>query len=843
MAFNGKLGDLSLKVSIDSKELRNSLRSAENNVKTSAKRMRESLRSVGKGLTLALTAPIALFGRSAVKAAADAEEMRSKFAIVFGKSSKHAEDWAKSFGRSVGRSSTVLKGFAADTQSLLISSGLQQKAAAQMSTSLTQLALDWASFSNAQDEQAINAFQKALLGENEALKGVGLALSQAEVQAELLTMGIKGNWNEIDRATKAQAVYTLLQRKTAAAHGDLERTSGSATNQMKAFGAAMFDLRVEVGEELLPIFTPLVTAARGMVQAFSDLPSPIKQATVAAAGFLALLGPIAIAMSFISAPAIAVAAAIAATAAGMRVAWLIGKKLIEVYEGFADANPRVARAVKILFTPLRLIISLFKKLWEWVTKAYNATRKWLGLTTSPEVDKAKDKITDFNQEVDKLTSKDKAIDFDISLSGEGSFIDKVSDMLTQALEKFLNREIDILTDYLFGTDTAGGGTSMIGSLLSSIGGLFGLGALKGQVAGVVEQGKGLLDQALGGDISGAAKGLLGATGVDLTGAAGSIQSLYNVGQSFTNSSLGRDLRNLYKGGPQFESGFAERRAAVQQRAAAVPSFSELGDTLQDSGSSFFEKVDAAGTGFLKGVENLGSSIYNDLFGGSSGGASQGGFSPGSLLKGIGGFGGGSAVSDVTAKEFGSNVRSSSNFFFDNVDQGGSTFQDAARESSILIKNAGSSFSSAINGGAGSIGGLFGGGGGGGFGGILGSILGIFGGGGGGGGIGGILGGVFGGGGGGFGGFFADGGVPPVGRVSVVGENGPELFVPSSVGSIVPNGAGGGGITIVNNNNFRGVNSVNKQELQNALEINRKRTLSDVENMATRGGSFGRSLRG
>lgn len=52
----------------------------------------------------------------------------------------------------------------------------------------------------------------------------------------------------------------------------------------------------------------------------------------------------------------------------------------------------------------------------------------------------------------------------------------------------------------------------------------------------------------------------------------------------------------------------------------------------------------------------------------------------------------------------------------------------------------------------------------------------------------------------FGGFFADGGTPPMGKVSIVGEKGPELFIPNVAGTIVPNhamqqaggGAGGGG---------------------------------------------------
>lgn len=43
----------------------------------------------------------------------------------------------------------------------------------------------------------------------------------------------------------------------------------------------------------------------------------------------------------------------------------------------------------------------------------------------------------------------------------------------------------------------------------------------------------------------------------------------------------------------------------------------------------------------------------------------------------------------------------------------------------------------------------------------------------------------------FGGLFADGGSPPVGKASVVGEQGPELFVPNTAGTIVPNHALGG----------------------------------------------------
>jgi len=78
-------------------------------------------------------------------------------------------------------------------------------------------------------------------------------------------------------------------------------------------------------------------------------------------------------------------------------------------------------------------------------------------------------------------------------------------------------------------------------------------------------------------------------------------------------------------------------------------------------------------------------------------------------------------------------------------------------------------------------------------------------------LGNALGGLFGGGGGGLvgnnassflgganpiAGMFANGGNPPVGRASIVGEKGPELFVPRSAGTIIPNNAMGGGVTNV-----------------------------------------------
>jgi len=78
--------------------------------------------------------------------------------------------------------------------------------------------------------------------------------------------------------------------------------------------------------------------------------------------------------------------------------------------------------------------------------------------------------------------------------------------------------------------------------------------------------------------------------------------------------------------------------------------------------------------------------------------------------------------------------------------------------------------------------------------------------------------------------FADGGDPPVGKASIVGENGPELFVPKVPGTIVPNGAMGGGQQITNNNvthNYN-INAIDSQSVAQFFAANRKTALASVQ---------------
>ena len=89
------------------------------------------------------------------------------------------------------------------------------------------------------------------------------------------------------------------------------------------------------------------------------------------------------------------------------------------------------------------------------------------------------------------------------------------------------------------------------------------------------------------------------------------------------------------------------------------------------------------------------------------------------------------------------------------------------------------------------------------------------------------------------GFRAKGGPVSMGSAYVVGEEGPELFVPKSSGNIIANKASGsmagsmGGVTV----NYNIAAGVTKGELVPILEAERKRLKAEIPDMVRRGGAY------
>lgn len=255
---------------------------------------------IGAQLATFVTLPILAIGVASVKTASDIQEMQNLFAVTFGSAADDVEEWAKRTAKATNRSRFDLQRTAADFAAFLKPLGVAPDAIVPMSTALTQLTTDIASFRNQTDEEVFTRLFSGLAGETEAVRRLGIDIGEAAIKAELLAQGFKGTAAEASQGEKAMARFALIMRQTSDAQGDAARTAGSFENQTKALGATVTDLRVEIGQKLLPVATRMVQKTIGLGKAFLALSDNVKSGTIAVVAFVAIVGPAILALGLLT---------------------------------------------------------------------------------------------------------------------------------------------------------------------------------------------------------------------------------------------------------------------------------------------------------------------------------------------------------------------------------------------------------------------------------------------------------------------------------------------------------------------------------------------------------------
>jgi len=211
----------------------------------------------------------------ALKLASDAEETDSKLNTVFSNIQSEAQKTSENLVKNFGLSSQSAKQLLGDTGDLLTGFGFTQESALGLSDQVQQLAVDLASFTNFSGgaEGASQALTKALLGERESVKQLGISILETDVQAKILQLTQQGLTFETERQAKAYATLLIAQEQSKNAIGDFARTSDGFANQVRILRGEITDLAIEFGKELLPAGKAIITVIRQMLADFRDTDS------------------------------------------------------------------------------------------------------------------------------------------------------------------------------------------------------------------------------------------------------------------------------------------------------------------------------------------------------------------------------------------------------------------------------------------------------------------------------------------------------------------------------------------------------------------------------------------
>ena len=159
----------------------------------------------------------------------------------------------------------------ATIQSLATSFGLASDKAYILSKNLTQLAYDEASYWNKDTATTFTAISSAISGELEPIRRLGVDLSQARLQQELLSLGFTQQVSSLSQADKAILRYIAIMKQTTNIQGNLAQTISSPANMVRILKSEISQLAKAVGQLLYPAFKailPVLIAAVDLIKEF-----------------------------------------------------------------------------------------------------------------------------------------------------------------------------------------------------------------------------------------------------------------------------------------------------------------------------------------------------------------------------------------------------------------------------------------------------------------------------------------------------------------------------------------------------------------------------------------------
>ncbi|PCZ07321.1 phage tail tape measure protein [Listeria monocytogenes] len=310
----------------------NSVRKLDNEIDKTTKNansrfsaLKTTVVAVGGALTVAA-------GKAMFNYASDTNESLNKVEVAFKDNAKSVKKWSKSTLDNIGLAQGTALDLAATYGDMSTSMGLNTKEAEKMSTSMVDLAGNLASFKNIDIDRANTALNGVFTGETEALKSLGIVMTQTNLEQFALETGAgkvaksstevtkqniarekaqkklneaikehgknsleareaqnklqevqakshetaKVNLKDMSQEELVRLRYNYVMKQTKNAHGDFKNTSDQAANASRVFSESLKELASNAGQFLLPVITPLITKASDFTKKLSDIPSAVK---------------------------------------------------------------------------------------------------------------------------------------------------------------------------------------------------------------------------------------------------------------------------------------------------------------------------------------------------------------------------------------------------------------------------------------------------------------------------------------------------------------------------------------------------------------------------------------
>lgn len=228
------------------------------------------LQKLGKSiLSIAVISKIGNLISGAISEMNNYIEANNLFSVSMGSFYEEAYDWANKVNDKLGLDPAEFMKAEGTFMAMARGLGITEEQAYRLSKGMTELSYDLSSFRNIPIEEALTKMKSALAGEIEPLRGVGISITQATLQAKALALGITENVNAMTDAEKSLLRYKVIldSMKNMGAVGDLAKTIESPANALRILQMQLTQLARAIGS----LFIPILTQVLPYIQAFTNV--------------------------------------------------------------------------------------------------------------------------------------------------------------------------------------------------------------------------------------------------------------------------------------------------------------------------------------------------------------------------------------------------------------------------------------------------------------------------------------------------------------------------------------------------------------------------------------------
>lgn len=255
----------------------------------SFKKQMAGIQGMAKKAGAALAAAFAVkkiidFGASCIELGSDLAEVQNVVDVTFPRMSKKVDEFAQNAAGSFGLSETMAKKFTGTFGAMAKAFGFNEQAAYEMSTALTGLAGDVASFYNISQDEAYTKMKAVFTGETEVLKDLGIVMTQNALDAYAMANGYGKVTAKMTEAEKVALRYQFVTDQLALASGDFIRTSDGWANQVRILQLQFDSLKATIGQGLINVLTPVIKVINLIINKLMSLANAFKSLTDMFAG-------------------------------------------------------------------------------------------------------------------------------------------------------------------------------------------------------------------------------------------------------------------------------------------------------------------------------------------------------------------------------------------------------------------------------------------------------------------------------------------------------------------------------------------------------------------------------